>query len=415
MNDTPQFDNTRRGRSNDGPKLPRRLAYALTAYIIGLSLFASVTPSPLYHRYSELWHFSSLTLTLVYATYAIGVLVALLVAGRVSDDAGRRPVLLVAIGALLVATAIFYLAPSVEWLFIARGLQGVATGVAIGSASAAMLELHPRQDGAGVGLVNSVASTAGISLGLLISAVLVEVNWQPLMLPYLVLFVLFVVAFAGAIWMPETVPNRRRMRLTFERPQVPAAIRGPFSIAALTILASWSLGGLNFSLGPQLGVQLLGSTNAVIANSGVIALTAVAALSQVVLRRTAPWLSAFAGSIALAVGVLLINAAAATLSGPLYLIGSLVSGVGFGLASLGGLRILVVSIPAHNRAAVMSAYYIVAYASISVPAVIAGLFVGRLGVEVTFEAVAVVVALIALVVTVAAWRARPAARSIRNA
>ena len=69
-------------------------AYAVAAGVIGLGLFASVTPSPLYALYAERWHFSALTLTLIYATYAFGVLATLLLAGRVSDEVGRRPVLL---------------------------------------------------------------------------------------------------------------------------------------------------------------------------------------------------------------------------------------------------------------------------------------------------------------------------------
>src|SRR6201998_2105893 len=81
--------------------LPPRVAYALAAFVIGLGLFASVTPSPLYHSYSLLWHFSALTLTLIYATYAFGVLTTLLLGGRVSDEVGRRPVLLVALAVLM--------------------------------------------------------------------------------------------------------------------------------------------------------------------------------------------------------------------------------------------------------------------------------------------------------------------------
>src|SRR4029079_2127534 len=75
--------------------LSPRLAYALAAAVIGLSLFASVTPSPLYGTYSEMWGFSPAVLTLVYATYASGVLTTLILAGRISDEVGRRPVLLV--------------------------------------------------------------------------------------------------------------------------------------------------------------------------------------------------------------------------------------------------------------------------------------------------------------------------------
>src|SRR6478752_6031675 len=99
------------------------IAYGLAGAIIGLALFASGTPSPLYGIYRELWGFSPLVLTLVYATYAFGVLAALLLAGRVSDDVGRRPVLLVALGLLIASSLLFVLARSAVWLFIARGLQ----------------------------------------------------------------------------------------------------------------------------------------------------------------------------------------------------------------------------------------------------------------------------------------------------
>src|SRR6201991_3561259 len=99
-------------------------AYALVAAVIGLALFASGTPSPLYATYRELWGFSSVVLTLVYATYAFGVLTSLVLAGRVSDQWGRRPVLLVSLGTLLVTSVVFMLADSVAWLFVARGIQG---------------------------------------------------------------------------------------------------------------------------------------------------------------------------------------------------------------------------------------------------------------------------------------------------
>src|SRR3954471_24580892 len=95
--------------------LPGGAAYLLAASVIGLGLFASITPSPLYRSYSELWHFSPLTLTLVYATYMFGVLASLLLVGRVSDEVGRRPVLLAALGVLMLSTVLFMLADSVAW------------------------------------------------------------------------------------------------------------------------------------------------------------------------------------------------------------------------------------------------------------------------------------------------------------
>src|SRR5436190_16421782 len=97
-------------------RLSPRLAYAHVAAVIGLALFASGTPSALYGTYRELWGFSPVVLTLVYATYAVGVLAALLLAGRVSDEVGRRPVLLVSLATLMGATVLFMAAASVAWL-----------------------------------------------------------------------------------------------------------------------------------------------------------------------------------------------------------------------------------------------------------------------------------------------------------
>ena len=94
------------------------------ASIIGLALFASGTPSPLYETYRALWGFSPVVLTLVYATYAFGVLASLLLAGPVSDQAGRRTVLIVALAALMLATVVFIVANSLAWLFAARAIQG---------------------------------------------------------------------------------------------------------------------------------------------------------------------------------------------------------------------------------------------------------------------------------------------------
>lgn len=392
--------------------LPGSQAYALVAAVIGLGLFASLTPSSLYRTYSELWHFSAFTLTLVYATYAFGVLASLLLAGRLSDEIGRRPVLLASFGVLVASTVVFILADSVVWLFVARGLQGLATGAALSAASAAMLDLHPRRDPARVSRTNAVSAAVGIGLGMLVSSSLVQLGLAPRVLPYVVLLALFGVALAGAYWMPEPVAAHGRFRLTFERPTVPAAVRRQFLLASLAVLSSWSVGALFFSLGPELSAQLFASTNVIVSGVGIVALAGAAALASFVFGRTAPWLATALGSVALAAGMFLIVVAAATGSSTAFLAGSLVGGAGFGVAYLGGLRALIAVIPSEQRAAVLSAFYVVAYASLSVPAIVAGLVVGSLGLAATFEIFGSVVIALALVVAFEAWRSRPAAARV---
>jgi MFS family permease len=383
------------------------LAYALVASVVGLALFASVTPSPLYGIYRELWGFSPLVLTLVYGTYAFGVLASLILAGRLSDEVGRRPVLLVALGGLMVTSVVFMLADSVVWLFVARGLQGLATGLALGAAAAAMLDLHPRRDPAAVGLANGVASAGGLGLGMLVSSTAVELLPAERVLPYVVLFVLFGIAFIGALAMPEPVSSRGRVRLTPQRPSVPREVRRPFLLAALAVISSWSIGGLFFSLGPQFSSSLFHSSDHLVAGVGVFVLAGSAAVAQLAFGRTAPWADAVGGSIALSVGMLMIVGSVVADSAALYLAGALVGGAGFGVAFLGALRALSAVIPAAHRSEVMSAFYVVAYGALSLPAVLAGILVTPLGLRTTFEVFGAAVAALALVVAFEAWRTRP--------
>ncbi|MBS1863369.1 MAG: MFS transporter [Actinobacteria bacterium] len=389
--------------------LSRQAAYLLAAATIGMALFASGTPSPLYDTYSQLWGFDATVLTLVYATYAFGVLATLLLAGRLSDEVGRRPVLIVAMATLAIVTVPFMLADSVAWLFVARGIQGLATGLALSAASAALLDLHPNRDPVSVSLANGVASTIGMGTGVIISAAIVQFLPAPRVLPYVLLAILFL-GFLVATWRmaePVEVSPDARLRLTPQRPSVPAVVRRPFVLASLAVLSSWSIGGLFLSLGPELSALVYHSDSHLLSGLSIFMLAISGAASQLLFGRWAPWRGAVVGSLGLATGMGLIVAAAATTSAFLFTVGAVTTGAGFGIAFLGGLRALSSAIPPEHRAATMSAFYLVAYGSLSVPAVIAGLVVEPLGVQETFEIFGSAIILVALLVTAEAWRQRP--------
>jgi protein-S-isoprenylcysteine O-methyltransferase Ste14 len=104
---------------------------------------------------------------------------------------------------------------------------------------------------------------------------------------------------------------------------------------------------------------------------------------------------------------MLIVAAAATDSKTTYLVGTIVGGIGFGATFFGALRALVARIPAEHRAAVMASVYVVGYASLSVPAILAGVVVTFIPLQSTFEIFGSLVAAIGLAVAFEAWRTRP--------
>lgn len=141
----------------------RRAAFALLIATLAGFLFASSAPSPLYVVYQAEWGFSAMTLTAVFAVYAVALLGALLVLGSISDHIGRRPALVLALAIEIASMFVFAIAGGVGALVVARVLQGLATGIAMGSISATLLDLEPRR-GAGA-LAGVSAPMGGLAAG----------------------------------------------------------------------------------------------------------------------------------------------------------------------------------------------------------------------------------------------------------
>lgn len=398
---------------------PRRLtgtpAFAVVAAVIGLALAASAAPSPLYGVYQQDWHFSTITLTLVYAVYTVGVLGALLVAGSISDDVGRRPVIVTALAGLIVSTVVFALAESVAWLFVARALQGVSTGLALGAAGAALIDLHPRGDFRRVGLVNGTVSGAGMGIGSIVAATLVQYGPAPRVIPFVLLGVLFAVALVATLLLPEPVTDRRRPALRIQAPKVPPAIRGAFTLSALAVIASWSIGGIYLSLGPRLASEMLHTDNHLAGGVAMLALTIPGVLTQLRWHNIDPHAAASGGAAVLGVGMALIVISLSTGSAAFFIIASCITGAGWGVAFLGALRSLTAVIPPQHRAEVMSAFYVVAYLSLGVPAIIAGVVVTHISLDDTFRIFGSLVVVLAATVAVLAARVRTSRSAVATA
>src|SRR4051812_17268617 len=165
--------------SLSAPAGSRRLSHAVSfvavAAIFVLFAAASSAPSPLYVVYQQQWGFSASTLTGVFAVYVLGLIASLLVVGALSDHVGRRPVLVAAIGLEAVALLLFFVAGDVSLLFVARLLQGIATGAAMTTLGATLVDLNPVR----AGVVNGVVPISGLALGSLGCGVLVQYGPAP--------------------------------------------------------------------------------------------------------------------------------------------------------------------------------------------------------------------------------------------
>jgi len=361
-------------------RLSARQAFLLLASIVMSFLAASTAPSPLYGLYREAWGFSALMLTFVFAVYAFALLGGLLVFGGLSDYIGRRPVLLAALALELGSLVLFWRAGSVGWLVAARLLQGLATGIATATLSAALLDLN-RERGA---LVNSVAPMYGMAFGALFSSALVQFVPQPAHRVFEALAALLVLQTIAAACLPETTQPRAGAWQSL-RPKL--AIPKPARATMLLILpmntALWALGGFYMSLGPTLARQVSGLTAPLVGGT-LLATLVLSGAAGVMALRNRPARRVLAGSAAL-----LITGLAVTLGGvhfhaivPLFL-GSVIAGLGFGGGFNASVRSLVPLAPPEQRGALMASFFVLSYLAFSVPALAAGLAAGLFGLQAT--------------------------------
>ncbi|MGJ7518400.1 MFS transporter [Pseudomonas baetica] len=368
-------------------------------------LAASTAPTPLYHLYQEQLHFSAAILTLIFGVYALSLLVALLTVGSLSDHLGRKPVIFTAVLLNGVAMLLFIYADNVAWLISARVLQGFATGMATAVLSATLLDTD-RQQGP---LINSVAPLIGMALGGLGCGLLAEFAPAPLHLTYWLLLALFVMQ-ALYVWrLPESVSPQPGAWSSL-RPTLHVPVQARSTLWRLLPLntATWALGGFFASLAPSLVRAATGSTSNLIGGSTVATLTMTGALMIFTLRNRPATLGLRIGAISLPVGVILILVGVHSASLALFFIGTLIAGCGFGAGFLGTVRSLVPLALPHERAGLMSAYYVLSYLAFCLPSLLAGSLSHTFGLVTTTDGYAGVLIILSLGALLAMMRQRAA-------
>ena len=379
--------------------MSREASFWVVALLMFLIIVASSVPTPLYSVYQEKWHFSSVTVTAVFAVYALVLLAALLVVGRLSDYFGRRPVLIAGLAISAAACVVWWLAPGTGALYAARAMQGAGVGLATGAIGAALLELEP----AGrhlAGLLTSGSQMLGLAVGALGAAALVQYAPYPTKLVWWLLLAAFAVGLLAVVLMPEPGGSKAGW-LASLRPQVrvPRAVRATFAAALPSLVAVWALSAFYLSLGPELAAQLLHSGNLLWGGLAVFLLVGVGSVTAVTVSSIAPRACMVGGCLVLLLGTgLTLGAIAGSLPAP-FLLGTAVAGVGFGPAWTGAYRLLVSDVAPGDRAGLVAAIFIVAYLSFSVPVVVAGLASQHFGIR---DTALVYSAAVALLVAVAA-------------
>jgi len=376
-------------------------AMTLYAAIAAVTFSAtSSAPTPLYHVYQVDWGLSPAIVTVIFAAYAFAMLASFLTVARLSDYVGRKPMILAGLLLNAAALLLFITAGTAAELILARVVQGLGTGIALTTLGAAILDT----DKANGALLNSVTAFLGLMVGSLLAGVLVAFAPLPEQLIYIVLLVVTLAEAAVLLVAPET-PHGKPGALNVLKPHVsvPKAARTPMLRLLPLNIAGWALGGFYLSLMPTLVTIATGTKSLFVGAAVVSALMLTASVTVLAFRKLAPARMLMIAMLGLIAGIAITLGAVWLQSAPLMIFGTVVAGVGFGIAYSGNLRTLLPLAGEHERAGLLAAYFVQSYLSFSIPAIIAGLAAPVFGLVSTiyvYGAVLIVLILISLVASI---------------
>ena len=188
---------------------------------------------------------------------------------------------------------------------------------------------------------------------------------------------------------------------------IPSAATGPMARLFSLTLSAWALGGFYLSLMPSLMIEATGVRSPLVGAAVVSALMLTGGVSALATRAFDAGKTVRGSSALLAAGIVLTLFAIAGGSPVGMFFGTVVAGVGFGAAYGASLRVLLPRASSHERAGLLSAYFVESYLAFALPAVAAGLAAPRFGLVTTalyYGSTLALSALVTLAVETAAQR-----------
>jgi len=394
------------------PRVSRRAALPLLGLVFAALMLGGTVPIPLYTLWAPKLGFGALTTTLIFAAYTVGTILALLTLATLSDQAGRRPLLLAAIASIATSTALFLLAESVVVLLMARLVSGAATGVVTATAAAALTDFDDGAGGTRSVRATTLANMGGLGIGPIIAGVLARSVSDPTRMVFWV-YLAFLLPTLGGIWLlPETVSQPHRPRLQLHRPLLPGRSgRARFAQAAALVFVAFSILGLFSSLVPAFLRDVLHERNLAIVGVIVGSVFLIAATTQLALNPDRARQAMVAAPLILIAGLVGIESGLWAHSLGLFLAGTAVSGVGVGVAFKGGITVTHALAHPEHRAGLTATLFLAAYAGLTIPTVIVGVLNQSMSARSATLIVAVAVALLALVASAVPDRTRATAKS----
>ena len=354
-------------------KLKSKLGLFGAISTFGLVFFASAAPIPLYSVYRQTLLLTNADLSFSSVCYFVGTVFALLFLARLSNQFGRKPVVIVALILSILGVIEFITLNSVTGFYFARFVQGLSCGLASSAAAAYVVDLASPKLGT---IAVSTTPMIGLSLGSLGSGFIVETTGS-LTAIYWVAFGFAVIATMLVLLGKETIGWQKsavKNAVISLVPNIglPERLRHFLPAAAAVFIGTWAIGGFFQTFSAPIARDQLHSTSVLVGSTVFAAFQIPAFFGSVLsgkISQSSGQKIGMTGFFLSTIGLVLALAQSSVFA----VLGIIVlASLTFGLAYAASIKSLLSSATLEERAGILSLIYIIGYAGAAVPNLIVG-------------------------------------------
>lgn len=176
---------------------------------------------PVLSQVQERFDTDQSTVTWVLTAYLLSAAVATPLIGRIGDSVGKQKMLVVTLSLLALGSAMAALAPTIEWMLVARVVQGLGGGVLPLAFGIVRDEVRSERSGTAVGLLASLVSAA-FGIGIVLAGPIVDV-----------------LGYTWLFWLPAIATALAAVGAVLFVPESPVRSSGRISVLPAVLLSGW--------------------------------------------------------------------------------------------------------------------------------------------------------------------------------
>lgn len=360
-----------------------------------LVFIAANAPVPLYILWQRQMGFATSGISFIFICYNVGVLLSLLVAGRLSDIHGRRAVLLPALALAVIACLCFAFAQNIVWLAAGRLLVGFASGAFASAGTAAIIEAGIRRGYRFAPLIASFTTVMAFGAGPLLAGGFAQFAPWPTSLVFILAIPCLAAVSLAVLRIPPPATVPPQGQAWFQLPRLPVDNRRIILVAILIFSGPFAMSALFISLGPSLIAGLLHNDSRLLAGACAFMVFGAGALAQLTLRRWRLFPTLLTSQFLTLFGAALIITAEYRASIGLLLASALCIGFGQSLSQFAGITLIKQHAPPAELAGVTGTFFFGGYITAGLSVAIMGFAANAWGLQAGSE---VFIALCTLVV-----------------